>query len=141
MCLAVSPLVACGSPSTSGGANGTKGQDAAIRAVMSQWAVAASASAQCDLVSSGFRYFIGNGDPSHTACVKRADPVLGPPSPGTLRIHSLHDDHGQTLVDATVGEGRSTYYFVPEYGTWKINSVALREGLGPPAPSKGVYDG
>lgn len=133
--VAVTLLSACGSGDGQAG-----GADAGVRAVLTQWATADSPAAQCTLVSSGFRFFIGNGNPTKSACVAHARAVLGAPAPGPLTIHRIRADHGQTLVDASVGEHRATYYLVRQRGAWKINSIGIREGLGPSPPPTSVLD-
>lgn len=137
--LMVSAATTAGCGSTSKPAT-VPGEDT-IRGVMAQWAAASTAGEQCDLFSSGFRFFVGDGDPSRTACIDHADAVFGPPRPGPLIVHTLSVDHDQTLVDASVGDDRTTYYLVPQYDTWKINSIGVRQGLGPTPPPTDVYDG
>lgn len=127
-------------PACADGGDQAGGSDAGVRSVMTRWAKADSPAAQCELVSSGFRFFIGNGDPTKTACVKHATAVIGRPAPGPLTIHQIRTDHGQTLVDASVGKHRTTYYLVRQRGTWKINSIGIREGLGPSEPPASVLD-
>jgi hypothetical protein len=105
---------------------------------MARWARASTPGEQCDVLSSGFRFFIGNGTPSAAACVAHAPSVFGRPAPARLTVHHVRTDHGQTLVDATIGADRATYYLVEQGGSWRINSIGIREGLGPKPPPGGL---
>lgn len=120
-------LAGCGSSD----GDGSRSQSSGPRDTMARWAGARTAGEQCDLLSSGFRFFIGDGEPGRATCVARAPSFFGPPRPASLAIHRISTDHDQTLVDATVGGDRITYYLVEQEGAWRINSIGIREGLGP----------
>lgn len=118
------------------------GSDSGIKETMAAWSRASTPAEQCDLLSSGFRFFIGDDDPGRDACIANVEKVLGgPPAPGELKINKITEDHDQVLVDATLGDGESsTYYLVEQYGGWRINSINIREGIGPPPPPASEMD-
>jgi hypothetical protein len=113
--------------------------DAATRQVLQKFAAARTPAEMCMLLSSAFRFFIGNGDPSLTACVTNYSRMTGPLVPGRLQIGSVTLKDGQQVARVTVGDRPTTLYLVHQYGSEKVNSVNIREGIGPSPPPYSVY--
>jgi hypothetical protein len=126
-------LCACGGGSPAGG-------QAPIREALARWAGATSAREECASLSSGYRFFIGNGN--YFDCVRDIARTLGPVVPRRVSVTSIRIESGQAVVRGRIrpiggspSSGRlDTFYLVRQDGTWKLNSTGVREGLGPPAP-------
>jgi hypothetical protein len=92
-------------------------------------------------MSSGFRFFVGDGD--YLECAQNFATALGSVAPESVAVTSVKKDAGQVAVDAVVKDskgreirlepaGRRVYWFVWQRGAWRLNSIGERVGLGPP---------
>lgn len=124
------------------GHGGLDGSDQhAIRAALARWAAARTPAQACAVMSSGFRFFVGNGD--YQDCASHFAEVLGAPVAESVTVESMREQNGQVAVHATVGGQRSrnskveshgpqVYWFVWQRDAWRLNSIGDRVGLGPP---------
>lgn len=112
-----------------------------IRSALQRWASASTPVQACDVMSSGFRFFVGDGD--FMKCPQRLVAVLGPLGVEHLAVQSMRRQDGQVAVRARVvtprndaeqveRTGEQIYWFVWQRGAWRLNSIGDEVGLGPP---------
>jgi hypothetical protein len=126
------------------GSSGLSAQDrSAIAGALARWAASRTPAQACAVMSSGFRFFTGNGN--YFDCAADLVRTLGPVTPQTITVTALIDQKGQVAVHARVkGRGphaskledqaAETFWFVYQRGAWRLNSIGLRVGVGPPPP-------
>ena len=112
-----------------------------IHVALARWAAATTPAQACDVMSSGFRFFVGNGD--YMKCAADLAAILGPLGPEHLATGGMREQDGQVAVHARVvtprtptekveSRGAQIYWFVWQRGAWRLNSIGDEVGLGPP---------
>jgi hypothetical protein len=117
------------------GDDGTS-RDEQVTTVMQAVADADTPSAVCTVMSSGFRFFVGDGSDSEAACRDHVVDKLGPLTRAKdVQVDDIREEDGQVIVHATLDGQTTDYFFVQQDGDWKLNSIGVRQGLGPdPTP-------
>jgi hypothetical protein len=128
-------LAGCG-----GGSDDGSGDEQAVKTAMYEWAAVDTPAAACERMSSGFLFFVGDGDPDN--CEKRIVKVMGKlKAAKDVEINSVDFEDGQANVNATADGSQQVYWFIKQDGKWLLNSIGLRQGEGPdpdnPPPANG----
>jgi len=135
-------VAACAMLAVACGAGGASHSDTrAIRLALARWAAARTPAQACDVMSSGFRFFVGNGD--YMNCVGRLTAMIGAVGQEQVAVEGMRRVGGQMAVRARVvrprpeanrmeARGEQIYWFVWQRGAWRLNSIGDEVGLGPP---------